>query len=79
MRWDWSADYPGRVWRRVRAAAEPDHLLVILHPDAYYHNSLRRVGAVVDTTIVPQSLSHSAVKGTIGSISIFDRQSIGPV
>lgn len=72
----WSVDYSSRVWRRIRAVAEPDHLLVILHPDAYHDNSLRRVGAVVDTTIVLRSLSHSEVEGTIGSTSISDTQVI---
>lgn len=75
--WGWSVDYSGRVWRRIRAAAEPDHLLVILHPDAYHNNRLRRVGAVVDTTLVLRSLSHSEVEGTIGSTSISDIQIIG--
>ena len=75
----WSADYPGRIWRRFRAAAEPDHLLVILHSDAGHYNILCRARAVVDTAIVPRGLSHSEVEGTIGSTSIFDIQVIGSV
>jgi hypothetical protein len=73
----WFTDHPGGVRRRVRAATEPDHLLVILHPDADHNNILRRAGAVVDTSLILWGLSYSEVEGAIGSTAIYDTWVIG--